>query len=165
MPGRSLAVLLIVAACIGLVVFFFPTRPDNAVEAMAAGQYSAAADYYAKSASKGDARASNSLANLYYLGLGVDQDYKEASQLYFEAARAGIAEAQVNLGHLYKLGLGVESEPMRAFAWYNMANIHGSPAAELYMKQITQEWTLSPLQINTALSKWSKLDLLINEGL
>lgn len=164
-PGRSLAGLLTVTACVGLAIFYLPKRPLNATAAMASGQYGFAADYYAKLSSDGDARASNSLANLYYLGLGIDQNYDQASQLYFRAAGAGVAEAQVNLGHMYKLGLGVQSDPMRAFAWYKMADIHGSPAAELYMNQITQEWTLSPLQISTALNKWSKLEYLIDEGL
>ncbi len=162
---RSFAVLSTVIIVAGAFLLFAPNRPNSAVAAMAAGRYDIAADYYAAAADKGDRRASNSLANLYYLGLGIDRDYQRASQLYFEAARAGIAEAQLNLGHMFKLGLGVSSDPMRAFAWYNMADIHGNPAAELYLRQISQEWTLSPLQINTALTKWAKLQSLIDEGL
>ena len=132
---------------------------------MASGQYGAAARFYETAAQGGDRRASNSLANLYYLGLGVDRDYERASRLYFESASAGVADAQLNLGHMFKQGLGVTSDPVRAFAWYNMADIHGSPAAEFYMKQISQEWTLSPLQINTAMTKWPRLPDLINAGL
>lgn len=162
---RGIAVLLAIAICIGLYVYFGPSRPHTAVAAMATGRYDIAAEYYAQAVSEGDRRASNSLGNLYYLGLGIERDYQRASQLYLEAAGAGIADAQLNLGHLFKLGLGVESDPMRAFAWYNMADIHGSPAAELYMSQISREWTLSPLQISTALSKWSKLEFLVDEGL
>lgn len=162
---RSFFVVIAVFACAGTLVYFLNDRPKNATAAMAAGRYELAADYYTQAAAQGDQRASNSLGNLYYLGLGIDRNYQRASQLYFQAARAGLADAQLNLGHLFKLGLGVGADPMRAFAWYNMADIHGSPAAELYMKQITQEWTLSPLQINTALTKWSKLQTLIDEGL
>lgn len=162
---RSTLVLILVAVFTGLLLTLFPERPQNAHTAMAEGHYDLAIEYYTEASNNGDRRASNSLGNLYYLGLGVDQDYERASQLYFESARAGIAEAQLNLGHMFKLGLGVTSDPMRAFAWYNMADIHGSPAAELYLKQISQEWTLSPLQINTALTKWAKLQSLIDEGL
>ncbi len=162
---RGLLVLVTVIVCAGLLLRYLPSRPQSAVAAMAAGRYDIAADYYAKAANAGDRRASNSLGNLYYLGLGIDRDYQRASELYFESARAGIAEAQLNLGHMFKLGLGVNSDPMRAFAWYNMADIHGSPAAELYLRQISQEWTLSPLQISTALTKWAKLQSLIDEGL
>ena len=164
---RSLCVLAAILICTSLflLVRHMPSRPENATAAMAAGRYDVAARYYTVAADAGDRRASNSLGNLYYLGLGIDRDYQRASELYFESARAGIADAQLNLGHMFKLGLGVNSDPMRAFAWYNMADIHGNPAAELYLKQISQEWTLSPLQISTALSKWAKLQSLIDEGL
>lgn len=162
---RGVAVLFAVVICAGLYLYYTPNRPQNAAAAMATGHYHVAAKYYQQAVNEGDQRASNSLGNLYYLGLGIERDYQRASQLYFEAARAGIADAQLNLGHMFKLGLGVKSDPMRAFAWYNMADIHGSPAAELYMTQISQEWTLSPLQISTALTKWSKLKMLVDEGL
>lgn len=132
---------------------------------MASGDFERAAMFYQRASGKGDKMASNSLGNLYYLGLGVERNYQQASELYFAAASVGIAEAQMNLGHLFKQGLGVDHDPMRAFAWYNMANIHGNPAAEYYLRQITQEWTLSPLQINTAMTKWAKLSSLVAEGL
>ncbi|MEE9333981.1 MAG: tetratricopeptide repeat protein [Granulosicoccaceae bacterium] len=162
---RSIAALLAVAICAGLYVFYAPSRPQNAVAAMTTGNYDIAAEYYTQAVNEGDQRASNSLGNLYYLGLGIERNYQRASELYFESASAGIADAQLNLGHMFKLGLGVDTDPMRAFAWYNMADIHGSPAAELYMSQIAREWTLSPMQISTALSKWSKLEFLVDEGL
>lgn len=165
MALRILFIFLFLAAFVGFYQQYITAHPESAYDAMAAGKYEKAANFYAEAVATGDQRASNSLGNLYYLGLGIERDYSKASQLYFSAARAGIAEAQLNLGHMFKLGLGLEPDPMRAFAWYNMADIHGSPAAELYMKQISQEWTLSPLQINTALTKWSKLSHLIDEGL
>ena len=106
------------------------SQPVDAYSAMASGDYDVAAKYYEDAAVQGDQRARNSLANLYYLGLGVKRDYVRASELYFAAASAGVADAQLNLGHLFKLGLGVESDPMRAFAWYNIADRTGNPAAE-----------------------------------
>ena len=132
---------------------------------MANGDFEQAALFYKKAASAGNKVASNSLGNLYYLGLGVELDYVKASELYFEAASAGIADAQMNLAHLFKQGLGVAPDRMRAFAWYSMADRFGNPAAEYYLRQISQEWTLSPLQINTAMNKWSKLPALVAEGL
>ena len=160
--------LLIIATAIAIVAglsFHNLTKPKNATTAMAMGKYRIAATYYETAALAGDLRAANSLANLYYLGLGVDQNYDRASQLYLQSAAAGVADAQLNLGNMFKQGLGVAFDPMRAFAWYNMADVHGNPAAEFYMKQITQEWTLSPLQINTALNQWSKLPMLVESGL
>lgn len=164
-PVRALGVVVAVGVLFGTYLFFIDNRPKDAFSAMAQGRYAVAAKHYETAAGKGDRRASNSLANLYYLGLGVKRDYERASELYFESASAGVADAQLNLGNMFKQGLGVAFDPMRAFAWYNMADIHGNPAAEFYMKQITQEWTLSPLQINTALSTWSKLPILVEAGL
>ena len=164
--GKGLVAALAIAAMLFVVYLAkIVTQPSDAFSAMASGDYDIAAKYYEVSAVQGDHRAGNSLANLYYLGLGVKQDYARASELYFAAASAGVADAQLNLGHLFKLGLGVDSDPMRAFAWYNMADRFGNPAAEYYMRQITQEWTLSPLQIDTALKKWSKLSELTEVGL
>lgn len=155
---------LAVAGLLALSHFQFRT-PVSGNAAMAQGKYRAAANLYRQAAIAGDRRASNALGNLYYLGLGVPADYQTAGKYYFESAAAGVADAQLNIGHLFKQGLGVTHDPMRAFAWYNMANASGSPAAEYYMSQISQEWTLSPLQISTALEKWSKLSALIDEGL
>ena len=164
--GKSLVFVLVLSALlIGIYGIKVATQPTDAIAAMASGGYAVAAKYYEAAAVQGDERARNSLANLYYLGLGVKQDYTLASELYFAAASAGVADAQLNLGHLFKLGLGVDSDPMRAFAWYNIADRYGNPAAEYYMRQITQEWTLSPLQVNTALEMWSKLSELTELGL
>jgi len=164
--GKGLVFALALCALLmGIYLIKTATQPTDAISAMASGDYDVAARYYEVAAVQGDQIARNSLANLYYLGLGVKQDYTRASELYFAAASAGVADAQLNLGHLFKLGLGVDSDPMRAFAWYNIADRFGNPAAEYYMRQITQEWTLSPLQINTALKKWSKLSELTEVGL
>lgn len=132
---------------------------------MAKGQYRAARQFYTAASETGNPAAINSLANLFYLGLGTKQNFKHAAQLYFDAARKGHAGAQLNLGNLYKQGLGVKYDPVRAFAWYQMANIHGNPAAEYYQSQLAVEWTLSPLQIQTATEKWPTLPSLVAEGL
>lgn len=170
-PGtRGLAIagslfgISLIACLLALAQYHF--RPsENAVSAMASGNYRAAVKLYGEAAKNGDRLASNSLGNLYYLGLGVELDYTVAARHYLESASAGVADAQINIANLFKQGLGVTHDPMRAFAWYHMADVHGNPAAEFYMKQISQEWTLSPLQISTALDKWSRLPALVAEGL
>lgn len=161
---RVLAGLLLIAV-LGAYLFHVASKPENATEAMASGNYGEAARFYEAAIEQGDRRAANSLGNLYYLGLGVDKDYTLASQLYLTSASAGIAAAQLNLGHLFKQGLGVAIDPVRAFAWYNMADIHGNPIAEYYMRQITQEQTLTALQIKAAQTDWAKLPSLVDAGL
>ena len=158
--------LVIVVGVVGYTAYRFLNKPaPNAFMAMAKGQYLVASHYYAEDARAGDPRAQNSLANLYYLGLGVDQDFERAAELYLESAKRGFAAAQVNLGHLYTQGLGVKPDPLRAFGWYNMSNIHGSLISEYYLRQIAVEYTLSPLQISAAREKWARLKTLVDEGL
>ncbi len=132
---------------------------------MAKGQYRTANIYYTRASEDGNPSALNSLGNLTYLGLGTTQDFEKAALLYYKAAGKGHAGAQVNLGHLYKQGLGVDYDPVRAFAWYQMAHIHGNPTAEYYLSQIAVEWTLSPLQIQSAMETWPTLPKLMAEGL
>ncbi len=68
-------------------------------------------------AEKGDAEAQFNLGQMYYEGLGVDQDYKEAVKWYQEAADKGHARAQFNLGVMYDYGEGVFEDSVTAYAW------------------------------------------------
>ena len=62
---------------------------------------------YAKAqAEAGDAKAQNALGGMYYMGLGVPQDYAEARRWYGLAAAQGLAEAQLCLGLMCKEGQG-----------------------------------------------------------
>ena len=158
--GLGLLLLLIGA---GAVVTL--SGPRTAVDAMAAGDYGRALDLYASAADAGNAEAQNALANLYYVGLGTDADPRRAAELYLAAASQGHAGAQLNLGHLYQQGLGVSNDPIRAYGWYRMSDIHGSPWAEYYITQTALEYTLSPMQMSTAIERYGRLRMLVAEGL
>ncbi len=161
----TLITVLVLCAVIG-GLYWVQNRPaSNASAAMARGQYELARQYYSKQADQGDPVAQNALANLFYLGLGVDTDYKQAASLYFAASKKGYAAAQLNLGHLYKQGLGVSADRVRAFGWYSMSNRYGNPVAEYYLTQLATEYSMTPNQISTALKRWAQLDALVNEGL
>lgn len=153
------------AVCVAIVYWQFLKPPDTAWQAMAEGQYAHAGKYYATAADAGDPIAQNALGNLYYLGLGVKQDFYRAAELYLAAAATNHASAQLNIGNLFKQGLGVPTDPMRAFAWYRMSDINGNPRAEYYMAQLAIDMTLSPLQVATAKEKFGYLDALVKEGL
>lgn len=58
-------------------------------------------------AAAGDKTATRQLAEAYYIGKGVDQDFKQAAQWYNKAAMRGHIQAQHNLGLLYYEGRGV----------------------------------------------------------
>lgn len=163
--STSFLVVICIVICVCAGHRYLNKPADSAFMAMAHGQYSLAGEYYGEEADQGNPRALNALANLHYLGLGVEQDFEKAAELYMAAASKGFAPAQVNLGNLFSQGLGVRQDPMRAFAWYQQSNIQGHPIAEFYLRQIAVEYTLTPLQISTVREKWSILRLLVEEGL
>jgi len=158
-------VLLLVAGTIATVIWHFGQRADNAYTAMARGQYTLAARFYESEIEAGSPQAMNHLANLHYLGLGTEQNYDKAAQLYLDASSKGFAAAQLNLGHLYRQGLGVQQNGVRAFGWYSMSDVHGSPWAEQYLRQTAIEFTLTPVQISNAKETWPTLSSLVKEGL
>lgn len=157
--------LLLIAGIAGAGFWNVKQRADNAYTAMARGQYKLARQYYEEEAEAGSPRAMNHLANLHYLGLGIDQNLDTAAQLYLDASAKGFAPAQLNLGHLYRQGIGVPHDPLRAFGWYQMSNIHGSPWGEQYLRQTALEFTLTPGQINKAQESWPTLSSIVSEGL
>ena len=62
----------------------------------------------------GDAQAQRELAQRYYDGEGVEQDYAKAFELYSEAAAQGDAEAQFSVAYMYDMGEGVELDDLKA---------------------------------------------------
>jgi len=160
----ALVVLLALGSVIALINHFMQ-RADNAFTAMARGQYTLAHRFYEEQVETGSPQAMNQLANLHYLGLGKESNLTTAAQLYLDASSAGYAAAQLNLGHLYRQGIGVAQDPVRAFGWYAMSDIHGSPWAEQYMRHTAVEFTLTPGQIDSARENWPTLNSLVKEGL
>lgn len=157
--------VLIVVGVLAASIWHVKQRAENSYTAMARGQYKLASQFYEEEVDIGSPRAMNHLANLHYLGLGIDKNVAVAAQLYLDASAKGFAAAQLNLGHLYRQGIGVQQDPVRAFGWYQMSNIHGSPWAEQYLRQTAVEFTLTPGQINKAQETWPTLNSIVKEGL
>lgn len=159
--GILIALLAILAA------FYLSSHlpASTYVDAMARGQYLRASKLLQPEVDDNNPQAHNALGNLYYLGLGVESNYRTAALLYHTAASQGFAAAQLNLAHLYMQGLGVNKNAERAFGWYTHANIAGSQWAEYYITQLSSELTLTPLQMSTAKTRWRKLDDLSAEPL
>lgn len=160
----ALVVLIVAGAAIATITYF-TQRADNSFTAMARGQYALARRYYEEEVETGSPQAITQLANLHYLGLGTQINHKTAAQLYLDASSKGFAAAQLNLGHLYRQGIGVAQDPVRAFGWYGMSDVHGSPWAEQYMRLTAVEFTLTPNQISVAKESWPTLSALVEEGL
>lgn len=86
-----------------------------------------------KAAEEGDADAQNSLGDMYYDGIGVQQDYDEAARWFRKAAEQGHAQAQCNLGYLYIKGQGVPQNPKKSTEWYRRAAEQGNANAQCSM--------------------------------
>jgi TPR repeat protein len=83
-----------------------------------------------KQAAAGDAKAQNSLGNMYANGTGVPQNYTEAVKWYRKAANQGFADAQLNLGSAYDQGQGVARDEGAAADWFRKAADQGLSVAQ-----------------------------------
>lgn len=77
-----------------------------------------------------DAKLQCILANSYYMGIEVPQDYTQAVELYTQSAQQGYAEAQHNLGLCYLDGTGVLCDNQRAVELFTLAANNGYSASQ-----------------------------------
>ena len=77
----------------------------------------------------GNAAAETMIGDMYFQGLGVQQDYDRALLWYRRAAKRNYADAQFNLGNMYLLGEGVLQDDRKARDWYQKAANQGHKAA------------------------------------
>ncbi|GBQ10071.1 hypothetical protein AA21291_0295 [Swaminathania salitolerans LMG 21291] len=90
-----------------------------------------AAKLFQRAAEAGDAWARFNLADLFYLGDGVDPDRARACALYAEAARGGILPALNMLGILHEEGYGSHApDPVAARLFYRAAARQGDGNAK-----------------------------------
>ena len=83
----------------------------------------------AKERAENDLLAKTTLAELYFDGAGVEQDYAEAARLFREASEAGFARATQGLGVCYAIGAGVERDARQAFELFQKAAELGDAVA------------------------------------
>ena len=102
----------------------------SANEALARGEFAAAAREFKALAEAGDAGAQASLGYLYYAGEGVPRDYERAVFWYGKAAVQGNRDAQYNLAVAYAFGEGVAPDLAEAALWYRRAAQQGHTLAQ-----------------------------------
>ncbi|MCG8324125.1 MAG: hypothetical protein MI673_01295, partial [Thiotrichales bacterium] len=78
---------------------------------------------------QGDADAQLQLAEMYYQGKGLSQDYTQAFLWYRRAAQQGNVDAQYKLGNIYLMGEGIDQDDKQAAIWYEKAADQGHAAA------------------------------------
>ncbi|TWI66506.1 hypothetical protein IP91_02323 [Pseudoduganella lurida] len=78
----------------------------------------------------GNADAEHLLGLMYYMGRGVQQDYKQALQWHRRAALQGKADAQYVVGAMYYTGNAVIQDHRQAVTWFRKAAEQGHADAQ-----------------------------------
>lgn len=107
--------------------------PPSANHKLTKEQYHYSIQLHLKAAEQGDAKAQNSLGDLYIYNKSVQQDYEKAAQWYRKAADQGNSDAQGSLGRLYFYGKGVTQDDQLAAQWYRKAADQGVASAQRVM--------------------------------
>jgi hypothetical protein len=110
------------------------------------GDYETALSLWIPLAENGDVEAQNYLGILYYLGLGVQKDYKKTLKWYELAAKAGHADAQRNYADMINYGRGIQKDNYQAYIWYFAASQQGNEKAESQITAIAASGNLTPNQ-------------------
>jgi TPR repeat protein len=81
-------------------------------------------------AKAGNADAQHLLGLMYYMGRGVQKDYKQAFAWHYKAAVQGKADAQYVVGAMYYTGNAVPLDQKLAVTWFRKAAEQGHAAAQ-----------------------------------
>lgn len=107
-------------------------------------------------ARNGDAAAQLKLGEMYDLGQGMPQDYKEAVKWYRMAADQGSAQARFALAKMYKNGDGVPKDIQQAMKWYRLAADQGYALAQLLLGVLYESGTGVTVNYGEA-ARWYRL--------
>ena len=110
-------------------------------------------EFYLEKANQGNVYALNDIGNLYYNGIGINQDYSEALKWYEKAAEAGSNDAMNNIGMMYNYGRGVKQDYKNAMDWYNKAADNGNNDA-IYNIGVLYEFGRGVTQDYKKAMKW-----------
>jgi len=80
--------------------------------------------------------AMSQIGGMYYLGIGVEQDYVKAAEWYEKAANQGNVDAMTLLGSQYLTGTGTEENQMEVAKWLQKAADLGNTYAMLWLGQM-----------------------------
>jgi len=111
---------------------------EAAWQAFEKGDYAEALRLARPLAGNGNRRAQTILGELYYEGLGVQEDRVEAMRWTRLAAEQGVAQAQENLGFFLELGHGVAIDLSEAALWYRRAAAQGRLDSHYALAQLLE---------------------------
>ena len=107
-------------------------------------------------AEHGDVNAQYELAEMYYAGKGVPQNFVEAVAWYRQAANQGNAKAQYGLAFMYHEGRGVPQDYVAALEWCRKAAEQGSAKAQYALGNSYYNGTEVPQDYVTAIRWYRK---------
>lgn len=91
--------------------------------------YVKAVDCFRRAAEQGDAEGQLNYGAMFFLGKGVEQNYKTAFEWILKSANNGNIDGQNDLGYLYENGFGIDQNYNKALEWYKKASDNGSGSA------------------------------------
>jgi TPR repeat protein len=119
---------------------------EDAIAALERRDYTSALQLLRPLAENGNPDAQINLANMYFDGNGVPQDYKESVKWYLFAADQGSVDAQIALGFLYEYGDAVPQDYVQAHKWFDLAGsipYRDAVAAKMTPEQVAEAQKLA----------------------
>jgi hypothetical protein len=92
-----------------------------------------AVKYFQMAADQGHVGAQYNMGASYYIGQGVEKDFKMAVKYFQMAADQGNTVAQHNLGVCYLNGEGVKKDPKIAAEYFQMSGDSGNADAKIQL--------------------------------
>lgn len=162
MTGAS----MIKSAKLSLLIFLLAWQTcafasyNTGLAAFRAGNYAQAYKDLSAAAQTGNAEAEQLLGHMYYMGLGVPQDFGKALEWHKKAANQGEPESQYVIGTMYYSGKGVVQDYKVAMQWLWRASDHGHTDAQYMLgamyftgKSIPQDYQRSVMWFRRAAEK------------
>ncbi|HEY8023169.1 MAG TPA: tetratricopeptide repeat protein [Burkholderiaceae bacterium] len=103
---------------------------DEGLASFRAGNYTSAYQELSTAANSGNADAQQLLGHMYYMGLGVAQDFAKALAWHRKAAGQGKSESQYVIGTMYYSGKGLIQDYREAEQWLQKAGNAGHADAQ-----------------------------------
>lgn len=100
--------------------------------------YKKAAKLYLKDARAGNAEAQLSIAHMYYMGKGIQEDLNKSFYWYEKAAFQGKERAQISLAEMYRDGTGIDRDELLAFSWFYVVASRTDQSSDYYTRKITR---------------------------
>ena len=104
-----------------------------------------------------DAHAINELADIYFYGKEVEQDFHKAFDYYFRAAELGIASAQYHLGLIYAEGKGAQIDGKKSARYYLSAAEQSHPEAQYQLATLFREGKLIKQDLDKSFFWYEKI--------